>query len=309
MKRALVLSGGGANGAFQIGALKALDMRGFTYDVVAGVSVGALNGVMVATGQFGKLETLWDHITARDIYKKPFLPLQILRLLLGRRLAIYDNRPLRKLLETYMEGAHIGGVFLAGATDLVTGEYVRYGWGPCAAGTTYVNGSASVDAVWSSATMPVFWEPVRVGGRQYMVDGGVRNISPLGDVLAYDPDEIVVINCAPADATPAPAPKNILQVLQRTIEIMEGEIFRADLDEFLRINQLVSEAAKSGVTLHSQSGRELKAFKTVLIEPDLPVGGTLDFSRKSLDRRHALGMAAALKALAGRGGAGAQPAT
>jgi len=67
-KFALVLSGGGFKGAFQIGALRVLksnwhrldpDSNGMKFDILAGVSVGSLNGVLTACNEFDELEKLW----------------------------------------------------------------------------------------------------------------------------------------------------------------------------------------------------------------------------------------------------------
>ena len=55
----LALEGGGAKGAFHVGALKALFERGYSFDGVAGTSIGALNGAIVAQGDFPVLEDIW----------------------------------------------------------------------------------------------------------------------------------------------------------------------------------------------------------------------------------------------------------
>ena len=54
-KRVLIMSGGGSKGAFQAGVIEQLNREDWDPDAVAGISVGALNGVMVATGQSDKL--------------------------------------------------------------------------------------------------------------------------------------------------------------------------------------------------------------------------------------------------------------
>jgi NTE family protein len=59
----LGLEGGGAKGAFHIGALKALFERGFQFAGVAGTSIGALNGAMVAQGDFDKCYDFWQTVT------------------------------------------------------------------------------------------------------------------------------------------------------------------------------------------------------------------------------------------------------
>src|SRR5581483_9027590 len=81
---ALVLSGGGARGAYQAGAIAALVQQAgirdgqplAPFDVVCGSSIGALNGWFVATGQFTLLSQLWRTIGQREIFvlKKRFAP-------------------------------------------------------------------------------------------------------------------------------------------------------------------------------------------------------------------------------------------
>ncbi len=66
--RGLVLEGGGAKGAFQIGAYKALLENGFEFDGITGTSIGSLNGAMIAQGDFEKLEKLWREIDIEVIF-------------------------------------------------------------------------------------------------------------------------------------------------------------------------------------------------------------------------------------------------
>ena len=58
-KRALVLSGGGSRGAYQCGVWQAMEELGMGIDIVAGVSVGAINGAMVVQGDVIKTANLW----------------------------------------------------------------------------------------------------------------------------------------------------------------------------------------------------------------------------------------------------------
>ncbi len=64
---ALVLAGGGAKGAYQIGAWKALRELDIDIEAAAGASVGALNAALIAQGDFKKAETLWDNISLEKI--------------------------------------------------------------------------------------------------------------------------------------------------------------------------------------------------------------------------------------------------
>lgn len=81
VKNALVLSGGGFKGAFQIGAIDYLREAGFIdsnlhFDVIAGISAGALNGAFIATQQYDLLKTIWRRIEeegSQIIYSSEFL--------------------------------------------------------------------------------------------------------------------------------------------------------------------------------------------------------------------------------------------
>ncbi|HEY1653724.1 MAG TPA: patatin-like phospholipase family protein [Candidatus Tumulicola sp.] len=82
--RALVLSGGGARGAYEaglVGALAARTQDGAPlpgYDLVCGTSIGALNGWFVATGQYSKMKSLWYGVSGQGLVqaKRQFAALQ-----------------------------------------------------------------------------------------------------------------------------------------------------------------------------------------------------------------------------------------
>ena len=63
----LVLDGGGARGAYQIGAWKALSEVGVKVNAVAGTSVGALNGALICMGDVEKAEAIWNDMTFSDV--------------------------------------------------------------------------------------------------------------------------------------------------------------------------------------------------------------------------------------------------
>ena len=65
----LVLEGGGAKGAYQIGAWKALRELGVKIKGVAGTSVGALNGAMIVQNDFDTAYEVWHNISFGKILK------------------------------------------------------------------------------------------------------------------------------------------------------------------------------------------------------------------------------------------------
>jgi len=291
-KTALVLSGGGAKGAFQVGAEKyAREVKGYHWDIIAGVSVGALNGSMLAMEKYDRLFEIWNTISSDQVYTGGFNLWSVIRLLFGAR-SFYSNQPLQELLRQEFQPEAISADLRVGAVSLISGEYVEFrGDDP-----------NLQRAVLASTVMPIIWEPVKVSEQQVeMVDGGVRNLTPIGDVLDAEPDEVVVINCSPQapEVLPEP-PRNILKIGLRTLDLLLNELFQSDLREFVRINHLVREAAARGVVLHHPvSGRPLKYYECKIIEPLAPLGDTLDFSQAAVQSSLKAGVERARQVLEG----------
>ena len=72
MKRAIVLSGGGARGAYQVGVWKTLRKLGIKYDIVTGTSIGSINGLMMVQNDYFKTLWLWISIGFDVIYDSKF---------------------------------------------------------------------------------------------------------------------------------------------------------------------------------------------------------------------------------------------
>lgn len=282
---ALVLSGGGSKGAFQLGALEVLAERGVAYDCVAGVSVGALNGTLVACDRLDRLGTIWRTIERRDVYRGRW-PWVLFKVLTGRK-GLYNNAPLLKLIRREVDPDDIDIPLEIGVVKLERGEYVAI----------RPDSPRFNELVFASTSIPIIWPPYETGGDSF-VDGGLRNITPLGDVIDHHPDRVIIITTEPRDKPPASMrPGNIIDVAQRSLSILLDETFDNDIDAFLRINRLVKQAEQGGVTLQRPDGGTYQFFDHLLIEPDDPLGSGLDFDRRSLDAWIAQGRAAAERAL------------
>lgn len=72
MKRAIVLSGGGSKGAYQIGVWKALRKLKINYDIVTGTSIGSVNGIMMVQKDYHKASFLWKNIGFDDLFDVSF---------------------------------------------------------------------------------------------------------------------------------------------------------------------------------------------------------------------------------------------
>ncbi|MEK3884741.1 patatin-like phospholipase family protein [Paenibacillus sp. PL2-23] len=90
-KLALALEGGGAKGAYHMGVVKAYREAGYTFDAIAGTSIGALNGAVIAQGDFEIGFGVWEQLDARSIFD---ISEEEYRLLMRRRL---DTAALRHM--------------------------------------------------------------------------------------------------------------------------------------------------------------------------------------------------------------------
>jgi NTE family protein len=238
MKRALVLSGGGSHGAYQVGVLKVLiSNRNKNYDTVAGVSVGAINAMCLAMYPPSEqkqavevLEKLWGTtIRGNSSIYKPWYFYGANYLAFFWKGSLNHTAPLRSILESNFnpDKLRASGVELkVGAVSLTTGKYTS------ASSNTYP-AEQMVDWVMASAAMPIIFEPITVDGEVW-VDGGVRNVTPISDVIKNNPD-ITEVDVVLADSlTPVKHTqdnyKNGITVAARTVSLMVDEIIRTDLE-------------------------------------------------------------------------------
>ena len=289
-KTALVLNGCGARGAFQFAAEKyAREVKGLKWDIIAGVSVGALNGVMLAMEKYRRLEEIWKTITWDMLHRGGLNLWTAIRLAMGAT-SVFKSDPLCRLIQHEVELDKFKIPVRVGAVSLYSGEY-RY-FTP--------QDPEFKDGLLASASIPMAWPPVDISPElKGMVDGGVRNVSPLGDVLDADPEVVVIIDCSPPEPPKmAWPPKNILDIGRRALEIASHEIFITDCVEFYRINQNVKQAQAQGITLYNEKGKPFKFYEHWLIDPGEPLGDALDFSRKTIDRSIEMGWERAKEVLA-----------
>jgi len=132
--RALVMSGGGSRGAFQLGAADYLvNNRGLDFQVIAGVSTGSLNAILMAQGagleglksSLGELRSLWSGIrSVRDVFSSRFLG-QLL--VLFAKDSVYSTRPLAELIARHVSPERLrasGKQLRIGAVSLETGDFM-----------------------------------------------------------------------------------------------------------------------------------------------------------------------------------------
>ena len=158
---ALILSGGGANGAWEAGVLYGLLHYGnpedFRYDTVTGVSVGAINSLLFTATAPGdelstteKLSDMWRELHTSDVYSSSWLHEAGVLF----HTALYDDAPLLEyltdLLSDYSEYKR---PFAIGSTDSNTGEYYVFDH------TNTDFGRDTARAAVSSASIPFIFPP------------------------------------------------------------------------------------------------------------------------------------------------------
>lgn len=282
---ALVLSGGGAKGAFQAGALEVLRNAGYSFDTISGVSVGALNGIMLATGQFDELLEVWQEITPEKVLRKTsFLTLarQYLFYKMGfgsPPVSRYNNEPLQHLMNYYLKDKKVTLPFHFGYVKLESGTYVK---ATVRRTDDHTIDQADLKRILASTAIPVYFNPVRIGNFT-AVDGGLRNISPIKEVLPYKPDQMIIIPTEPVNKDPGTTKvRDILEIAFRSIDIMLDEIFQEDIDRFLVANRLVKQAEAEGLILRKSDGSPYHYIEPIIIAPEEPLGNAIDFDNQRI---------------------------
>ncbi|HKK46765.1 MAG TPA: patatin-like phospholipase family protein [Balneolaceae bacterium] len=280
---ALVLSGGGSKGAYQAGVLEVLSEAGFTYEAISGVSVGSLNGAMLATDQLGELIKVWQNITPGQVLRKHSL-VSLARQYLTYKIGIgappvsrYNHMPLKQLMQQHLINRSISIPFHFGYVQLESGKYIQ---AVIRQSDGHVIDQSDLNRVLASTAIPVYFNPVHIDDSTD-VDGGLRNISPIKEVLPYEPDRVIIVPTQPVDKEPAAKElRDILDIAFRSINIMLDEIFHGDIDRFLAINRLAKQAEAENLTLTKSDGMPYKYIKPIIIDPKASLGDGLDFSNQ-----------------------------
>ncbi len=185
---ALALEGGGAKGAYQIGAWKALRQAGIRVAAVAGSSVGSLNGAMIAMGDLERAEDLWKNIrysqimdvddnAMHDLMNGEFT-LSNLRALLGQAAKVirdggFDITPLQNLIREAVPEEAVR----ASETELFIVTYSLTDKKELELRAKDLPDGELADMLMASAYFPAF-RSEKLGGKRY-TDGGVADVLPL----------------------------------------------------------------------------------------------------------------------------------
>ncbi|MCO6419603.1 FAD-dependent oxidoreductase [Siccirubricoccus sp. KC 17139] len=252
----LVLQGGGALGAFECGVVKALEEERIFPDIVAGISIGALNGAIIAAHPrhaAEALEAFWSDISVRtppaaceevataaaslgilmygvpNFFRPRWLPSFSAPMTPPMSwTSFYDIGPMRELIAKYVDFPKLRNSpvrLMVGAVDVATAELEIF--------DSYVDG-LTPDHILASGSLPPGFPWTEIDGKAYW-DGGVISNSPLDivtDRCGPDGKRVFIVDLFSGQR---PLPANMMEVMARRDEIVYSERVRSDL----RLRELV----------------------------------------------------------------------
>ncbi len=224
---ALILPGGGARGAYQVGVLKAigelLDQQRNPYPVICGTSAGAINAAVLASHAhefdvgIERLDHFWRSMHCERIYRTDAWTVFrsgmrfAITLLSGGLIktnpkAFLDNSPLRSFLQKNLE---LEGIQRALDEDALRAVAVTASGYASASAISYFQAGAgmedwqrerrkgvstliNVSHLLASAALPIIFPAERIGN-EYFGDGGMRMVAPLSPAIHLGAQRILII--------------------------------------------------------------------------------------------------------------------
>lgn len=227
-KVGLVLPGGGARAAYQVGVLKGLaemlpQDAPTPFPVISGTSAGAINAAMIAThalnfrAGIAYLDHLWSGLRSDRVFKVGAATAiatsarWLFTLLSGgmdrhKPISLLDNAPLRVLLQENVDFERVEEAIDAGALDALAITASGY---TSARSITFFQGrreskpwhrtrrlgqpvDLSLDHIMASVALPVIFPAVQIG-REYFGDGSLRQSAPLSPVVHLGAEKVLVV--------------------------------------------------------------------------------------------------------------------
>jgi NTE family protein len=296
---ALVLPGGGARSAYQVGVLKAIagwcrPGSPLPFPVLCGTSAGAINAAVLGSlaGDFGaataELTRVWGGFRVGQVFRagafdmlssglRLFAALLTGGWLLPMPRALLDNSPLRRLLERNVDFSALRRCIAAGrpdaiavtATSLTHGESVTFieasrrfePWDRAA--RRGVAATLDVDHLMASAAIPLLFPPVEMQ-RTYYNDGAARQSTPLAPAIHLGADRILVIGVRhPAGARRECVHQpNMAEQFGFMLDSLFMEGLQADLERLTRVNALLDRLRPGPAPLG------MRHVDTMLLQPE-----------------------------------------
>jgi NTE family protein len=222
-RTAFVLGGGGLLGAVEVGMLRALFEYGVRPDLVLGTSIGALNGLVVATDPtrevIDRLRELWQEIgEGNEVYSDRAW--RQLQRAVRTGTHLYSATPLRHRLEQEFGDLTFADLAVEFQCCAASIERAAEHW--------FTQGQV-VPAVLASAAVPGLLPPARVGEEHYL-DGGIVNSIPVGRAVQLGAERVFVLQVGRVDR-PLKAPRKPWEVARVSFEIARRHRFVREMAE------------------------------------------------------------------------------
>jgi NTE family protein len=297
----LVLTGGGARSAYQIGVLRAIAeicSRGRNpFQVIVGTSAGAVAASVLASEAahwrraVAGLEKVWGNFRASQVFRVD--PWHMVRaglhwslsllsggLLLTPPKSMLDNSPLREMLarkvdwsgvRKSIERGHLRALGLC-ATSYVTGQSVAFYDGQDSirdwARVQRVGRRATLtlDHLMASVAIPLLFPPMQLG-EEHFGDGAMRQMHPLSPAVHLGSDRLLIIGvrarrqAGVAVASLPIQPPTPGQIFGYMLDTLFTDQIYGDLEQLERINELVHAAP--------EQARGARAVETLMLAPSV----------------------------------------
>lgn len=230
---ALVLGAGGARGLAHIGAIEALEQRGYTITSIAGCSMGSLIAGMYAAGELQKAKEWFLQVDEELIWR-----MADVNIFSGNSLVKGERiiQELQKVVpDQNIENLNIPCAIVA--ADMINTEEVIFRTG------------SLFQAIRASISIPLFFQPVQMEQR-LLIDGGVLNPLPLNIVTRAENDILVAMDISGQDSMQLEPTPERLNLEQRIAEIeAKGLLIPQGIEDHLiaiegKINAFREEKAK-----------------------------------------------------------------
>lgn len=278
-KLALIMSGGGARAAYQVGVLKAIaellpEKSDNPFPIICGTSAGAINGAALAIHatrfQEGvrRLALIWNNFQVNQVYRADAIGILrsgvhwISALLSGglgkcNPRSLLDRAPLYDLLNRYLPCEKIQDAISAGAlhafsvtaSGYTTGQSVTFFQGADSL-TPWKRarrvGSATeitIDHLMASSAIPFIFSAVKIN-REYFGDGSMRQVAPLSPALHLGADRILVIGVRQESEEQPPRVKShdypsLAQIAGHVLNSIFLDSLEVDLERLQRVNNVL----------------------------------------------------------------------
>jgi NTE family protein len=301
----LVLTGGGARAAYQVGVLKAVrDIlerpERNPFPILCGTSAGAINAASLAvyaddfTRAVGNLLEVWEHMRCEHVYRTDFPSMMasgarwLLSMMLVSRnspVSLLDNAPLRDMLDKTLAFERIQKHIDAGALYAVcvtasgytSGQSVSFFQGGSGLEGWERNqriGAAVVlqrDYLLASAALPFIFPAVKLH-REYFGDGSMRQIAPVSPALHLGADRVLIVGTGRQSVDQARARSNVYPSLAQIAGHALNSIFldslAVDIERMERINRTIGLIPPERL---EGSSVMLRPVKVLFVTPSQPI--------------------------------------